>query len=36
MASDRFLVNMAKLSVAEVNDFLDKIKYPNDVAVRMY
>ncbi|CAK5112484.1 unnamed protein product [Meloidogyne enterolobii] len=34
MSSDRFPVNTAKLTIWEVNEFLDGIKYPNSVDIQ--
>uniref|UniRef100_A0A1I8BVF8 DNA_LIGASE_A3 domain-containing protein n=1 Tax=Meloidogyne hapla TaxID=6305 RepID=A0A1I8BVF8_MELHA len=34
MSSDRFPVNMAKLTIFEINEFLDRIKYPNNVIIQ--
>jgi len=34
MSADRFPVSMAKLTIWEVNEFLDRIKYPNSVDIR--
>jgi hypothetical protein len=36
MSSDRFPINSAKLTIFEINDFLDRIKYPNNIVVRMF
>uniref|UniRef100_A0A914M7R8 Uncharacterized protein n=1 Tax=Meloidogyne incognita TaxID=6306 RepID=A0A914M7R8_MELIC len=36
MSSDRFPVNTAKLTIWEVNEFLDRIKYPNSVDIRLF
>ncbi|CAK5085937.1 unnamed protein product [Meloidogyne enterolobii] len=34
MSADRFPVNTAKLTIWEVNEFLDRIKYPNSVDIQ--